>query len=375
MNIRHFAVAATLVLAISLQAQSVLPFAQSYGPYSVPPTGTGRHEIVPNDQGALLVWSEELNGQAVIRFGLIDRDARLVSDLTTIVAPLAADSISPGVATDGTSFLLAWTEVAHASRYDMVRLMALQVDSTGRPVGVPRQLQLPASMLPREHVTTVAWTGSVFDVWGLQSSHFRIQPGGQVEDLSPGAVPYTSIGDQFLKAGWMPITTTRPCGWWWCPRETRWVLVWSTDDPTRHEYSPTAPLGPLAAAGGGNVQLVAWLTKGGIAFVRIQDDRVLSEEVIRSDAWTSAPAVAFDGGEYLLVYLSAQDALTGMLISADGRVSATFPIAGSGWFYDVEADAIAPGRFLVSYRTISGGRSTLHGTIVVPEPVRRRAVR
>jgi len=329
---------------------------------------------VPNEQGALLVWSEELNKQAVVRFALLDRNARLVSEITTIVAPLAADNISPAVATDGSSFLLAWTEVTPGRGFVMSQLMVLRIDPTGRPIGVPIGLQSLAVPFPEEQVTAVEWTGSAFDVWGLRYSRFRIHTNDQVENLSPDAISFANIGDGFLRAGWMSITTTPPCGRWWCPRVTRWVLVWSTNGTGRHEYSPMTPIGPLAAAGGGAVQLVAWLTKGGIALARIQDDRVISEDLLPSEARTSAPGVAFDGTHYLLVYLTMPDELTGVVISTDGEIASRFPVAQGNKVYDLEVDTVAPGRFLVSYRTLADG-SNLHGRVVVTKPSRRRAAR
>lgn len=373
MNRKFIAIAAALTLATCLDAQTVLPFEQTYGPYAVPKGGTVEHEVVPNAQGALLVWSEELNRQAVIRFGLLDRNGRLVSELNTITAPLGADSLSPAVATDGSSFLLAWIELTYGPGYETPRLLALRIDETGRPIGVPRELLRQSAAMPHEKVTRVSWTGSAFEVWGPLNSHFRIHSDDQVEDLSPGGIPYARIGNEFLRAGWTPVTWYPPCGTPLCNPETMWVLGW-TSGTFQGQYQPAAPMGPLSAAGGGSVQLIAWLTEGGLALVRIEDDRVISEELIPSTATSSAPGIAFDGSNYLLVYLSAPGELTGMSLSADGKASTPFPIGLTDWVYDLEVDAIAAGRFLVSYRTIAGG-SVLHGKIVVTEPSRRRAVR
>lgn len=374
MHLRCFALVLALAVAACVHAQTVVPVEQIYGPFRLPQVGTAQHQVAPNGKGALLVWSEALNQQAVIRFGLLDPTARLASEVITIAAPMAADSISPAVATDGNSFLLAWTEVSYLDRYEMPRLMVLRIDPEGHPIGVPRTLHPPAPVYPREYVTKAHWTGTAYEVYGLQGSHFRVHPDDRVEDLSPGEAPYASIGNESFRAGWMPITWTPPCGWWWCPRETRWVLVWSTGGGSLHEYSPIRARGLLTAAGGGRVQLVGWMTTGGIALVRIQDARVISEELIASDARHATPGVAFDGTRYLFAYLSEPEVLSAMLISSEGEVIAQFPIAQGIWVNDIDVDAIGAGRFLISYRTRTG-ESAIRGAIVVTEPARRRAIR
>src|SRR5688572_9580345 len=173
---------AALVLAFTLVGNE-----QSYGPYARPGDGD-EHAIATAKSGALLAWSERANGNTQIHLALLNESARLISPITVLPLLQPGVAIGPAVASNGTTFMLAYFERAERSQ----QLVTIEVDAAGLPIGTPQPVGKP-TIPETDPRVALDWDGSAY----------RIIP-------APGAIAGGAIAHAVVKGVYVP--NDPPCG-------------------------------------------------------------------------------------------------------------------------------------------------------------------
>jgi MYXO-CTERM domain-containing protein len=241
----------------------------------------------------LLVWTDAAHDGADIRGTRLDASGRL-DPSTLLISSGAAEQSSPSVASDGSGYLLVWSEWRGPEPWARdvfgARLDAggALLDASGIPI---------STAVGRQFLSTVAWNGAAFLVAWIDERNYgatgydvyaaRVSPAGLV--LDPAGIPVTTaLSDQ--------VGVRAACGDGSC------LVVWED------------------ARGGGDDVFASRVDAVG---------QVLDPVGIPVAAGPYAqfwPAVARSGADYLVAWTDARDDATtgwdirGRRVGSDGRL-------------------------------------------------------
>jgi hypothetical protein len=374
-RIRHVKkIACAILLAASVRAQT-LSVEQSYGPYVRPDRGID-HSVASARSGALLAWSEiDTDGYARIHIGLLDDHAQLISPITILPAE-AGDrhDFAPSVATDGTSFFVAWVE---RIRGRDLQLMGVPVDARGS-AGAPRTYGSVANVALTPVSSEVIWDGASYQVSGAANAFTIARDGtllgtsnrktGSVMNPETGVVASATITTK-------PIFGPPGCSFFHCRQtNTEYDLVWTAGPKTGTFFiGYDDPVSAPAIAVSGDRFVIAWTTAHGAGYFVTGDggNHVWGEADI-----TVKPGLDCDDEKCVLAYGSTSGDVHALAFPVAQLFGpAMLPIAATERLERApQVRALGGQRFLVSYRSDDGGQR-LNGRVVAFPSSKRRSTR
>ena len=342
----------------------VSPIEQSYGPYARPANG-GDAAVAPAQDGALLVWSEANR----IRVGLLDSRARLISAIHELPASSErASANAPVVAFDGDSFLIAWNE--RNGEYDQT--WGILADAAGTPLGKPQRYG-GRGLFELAPPLRLVWDGNAYRLWNGRDA-FVLSRDGAIVSTAPSRTPHgvtAANGVLATTAGILPI-------WCWrggcAPLMVTWTIAGR--ETGAEPLSITGLLtSPVTIKPAGNTFALAWLYTELIAYMKIGGSG--PHYYLAKPDVEFAPGFACDDEHCVLAYSQSSDVhalvfpidrLPGpeqVMIAATERIERV-----------PQVFVLAPGRFLVTYRSDGADGARMNGRLVtLDETGKRRAVR
>jgi hypothetical protein len=348
----------TMLLALILV---VSPVEQSYGPYTRPAHG-GDAVVAPAHGGALLAWSEASR----IRFALLDSHAQLISEIHELPASTsrAADT-APAVAFDGETFFIAWNERIGESD----QTWGILADSAGTPIGTPRPYGWSGLFLldPALHLV---WDGTSYRMWNGRDA-FVISRDGTAVSTVASRMPQSVTAANGRLATTDGVTTA------WCLHGgcAPFIVTWTIAGIEKgfEPISVTGSRSPVTITPAGDAFALAWLYTDLIAYMTTHGPP--HYYLARPDI-EFAPGFACDEEDCVLAYSQSNDvhALVFPIDRLPGPEQLT--IAASERIERApRVFVIAPGRFLVTYRSDGADGARMNGRLVTSATPRRRAAR
>lgn len=373
---------AILLFAAVASAQSVSSFEQSYGPYPRPERG-GRHALAAGGVGALLAWSENVDGGSRIHVGLLDSRARLVSPVSILpVANDDANAFAPAVSFNGENFLVVWIERSRGGQ----RTRGALVDRNGIPVGTPQNYDFTLISSNVVVPLMIVWDGAGWHVWS-ESRVMTILPNAErIPDSNPWpqAQAVAMDGALLATASYKKTQLLRGCFAFRCEYYADvWDVVW-TDGATggkrgiggewpRSSPSPVSQPGITAVADG---FAVAWSSILGVGYLLTRATSN-SGAVFATPSITVAPGLACDGDRCVIAYGTLNGDVHALAFEIDALSSPeSFTIATTERTeHQPHVHSLGSGRFLVSYLSDQGTDLRINGRVVTFGSSRRRSIR
>lgn len=295
----------TLLLAVTVAAQTVEPAEQVYGPF-VPGPRDPSFSVAVAPHGMLLAWSEvdPGTGLAVIHTALLDLDARAVAPIRKI-APFRGSypATNPQVVTNGDTFFLTWLE-RDRYNYKPRGISGVTLDAAGEPTSQARGFGAVSESPRRVPFATPQANGWV--------------------DWSDDCV-WCRHHDARYQLDWTVITS-------------EWIRTGSRID---FDYAGSAP----AVTAAGNDLLIVWSTDTGLKAFRVTDGKAEDAFLLHHpDAAGTAPSMA----DSFVVFARGGD-VYGSIITGD-EFGPPFPISTGPALDDLpRVYAVGGNRYLVTY--------------------------
>lgn len=356
-----------LFAATTAAAQVVDTAEQTFGPWDSGPQSPPALAVTPN--GLLLAWSEvdPVTRLAMIRIAPLDFALRQTGPAHTFASLRTNQhATTPSIATDGTTFFVAWVE-RDPYTYKPRNVSGVLTGTTGAPIGATETLGSAGDAAP-----ALIWTGLEYRYFGA-ASH-AISPLGAVTVVNrknaPQRVPFATP-DANGWVDWVVYVPPRMCGFG-ChmspPSRPVYILTWDVVTPewirtgSVREHDTVAEA-PAVTADGKNV-LIVWSDPSAMKAFRIIDGE--ATEMFRladKRAIEAKPAVAGS-----LVVFEHKRNIFGSIVTGNS-FGPVFPIS------DGPEDDSTPGvhaighdRYLVSYVRDFGGSISFVTRIVNAAP-------
>lgn len=338
-------------LAAFVLAFTLVGTEQSYGPY-VHSFDGDEHAIAVARSGALLVWSEYAPGrrESQIHLALLNDSARAISPITVLpLTQTGVEALAPAVASDGTSFRVAYFE-----RGRDLRMYTVDVDAAGLPVGTPQRVGDPAPVAYDPRVA-LEWDGSAYRLLPYSSA------------AAAGTVIHVSI---------KPVLVSGPCrgGPFGCFGGWTNAVTWTIGRITRQHVVGKDPVSPLGIAATGDQFAIAWGTRHSVGYLLTGGGNA---SIWADPEMTAPPGVACDATRCVVAYATARGDVHGIAFPpARPWEQELFAIATSEREErEVQVDVLREDRFLVTYRSMRPADTRIAGRIVQFGHPKQRGVR
>lgn len=370
--------------------------------------GQGRQSMAFDGTNYLVAWQDgRIFGNYDVYAARVAKDGSVVDTTPFSIAEGAADQRAPGVAFDGTDFLVSWESVPKGAPWDVE---AARVGTDGKVADMPA---IPLASWPGSQGNPavgfgggsflVTWASTpdaslafFFDIYGA-----RVSPAGALLDTTAPLVSNAANQERHPAAANGAGSTLVV---WQDLRAPSWDIYGIRLGPSGAPIDPA----PLVVAGGPQAEvapvvafngadyLVAWqvdLKSGGKADSNVRCARVSGAGVLLDKAGIdlgissgpeTAPAVASDGTAWLVAWaelgMTSVGDMRGKRVTAGGAVAdpAPLPLSSSGKAMYAPAVAFGAGSYFAvwedtrpgAFTAIYGARVSPTGMVMDPSGVR-----
>jgi MYXO-CTERM domain-containing protein len=306
------------------------------------------------------------------------------------------DQTQPVVASDGTGYLVAWTDFRAAS----IDAWAATLDATGAIVGAPSLLAGGASgQVP----TGAAWSGSRYLLVFVENGNVR---GVTVTAAGISGAPFDIAVSATLTAESAAVacSTTIQCLVAWQQYDGAAMPIDADVRASRVDASsasPTVSPSVVVVGGAGNQFSPSVAASSARFYVAWTDDRVAANTDVRGTRFLASPleaggtviggaagtqyasAVASDGTDFLVVFVDQRaggtrpnDIYAQRVAGGTGALTGTALLVAGGADDELEPSVAFSGRYLVAYSrlndttlSVEGVRVATAGTLVDSTPL------
>lgn len=309
--------------------------------------------------GSLIAWTQD-GALHIARIGSHGRPLKT----TTIALPNATLS-APAIATDGASYLVAFSHFSNAG----LQVAATSVDAYGNAGGV-RTYGAGNGNAP-----VVYWNKDTYALHGA-ARLFTLDRNGaplvSIESAPSVSQVITNANARFTFAN-TTYAGSRHCGFSACiDLPPNYTIYWSYSSDGKQTRGTEArrwtSLGKTAAATNGTDFVLTWIGERGVEALTIRNGEPYALSLVPAPAdFGTTPSIASDGTRFLVVFEALGD-IYGAYAGAVDAVAQPFLITTNANRPIVST--LGHGRFLVTYQR----DDTLAATVIGP-PSRRRSVR